>query len=138
MFDEEDLAAPHLLQDHPINLKSPELLEQPELLPQMRFLLNRTPLLEIAFQLMFASCRLGNYSQTDRSKMESTLETFASQFFRLDAARIVRQSKRLVGITEKEVVLLLRGNDAYYSAKKNEDYAFQESWQLGETRSAAQ
>lgn len=40
VFTQDQLSHPSILADHPINLKDDSLLEDPSLLPQMRFLLN--------------------------------------------------------------------------------------------------
>lgn len=84
----------------------------------MRFLLSNSAILDLTFQVLLAACRLGNHSVSDRSKMESLLELLAVKFFKLDHATNLRKSKALVGASDQEVVLILKGSQAYYEAKK--------------------
>ena len=46
IYSDEALEAPELVEDHPINLRDPELMKKnPRALPHMRFLLNNSDLL---------------------------------------------------------------------------------------------
>jgi len=50
VYTKEDLAAPSLLSDSPINLRDPEVVSRnPGALPHMRFLLNDKKMLEMTF-----------------------------------------------------------------------------------------
>jgi hypothetical protein len=67
---------------------------------------------------LLGACRLGNYGSSDRNKMESLLETVASRFFKLDHAKNVQKSRVMRGVSDHEIILILKSPQAYYDAKK--------------------
>lgn len=100
---EANLRSQDLLEDHPINLRDPKLLEKPELLPQMRFLHSDLDLLELTFELLLWSGRVGFQGASERSKIESLLNLIATHFFKLDYNKISYRSKKLRIITDEEI-----------------------------------
>ena len=91
----------------------------------MRFLFHSAPLLDLSFEVMLAGCRLGSHSVSDRSKMEQLLELLATRFFKLDFSKIYSRSKQLTGVTDSDLILILKGPQAYYLAKQ-QGYKFTE------------
>ena len=53
------LDMPELVQDHPINLRDPNLLTNPELLPNMRILHHDGELLELTLEILLWAARTG-------------------------------------------------------------------------------
>ena len=86
VYTSEDLLAPSLLNDSPINLRDPEVLNRnPAALPHMRFLLNDKKMLEMAFIVLICGPRVGsNITVAEKSKIEDCLELFISHFFRCE------------------------------------------------------
>lgn len=78
MYTKEDLEAPSLLKDSPINLRDPETMTRnPGALPHMRFLLNDKKMLEMAFMVLICGPRVGsNITVAEKSKIEDCLEIF--------------------------------------------------------------
>ena len=56
-----------------MNLRAPELLESPEKLPQMRFLLNDRYIEEMSLQLLYEGIRTASQGNTEKDKMRQTL-----------------------------------------------------------------
>ena len=50
----------------------------------MRFIFDNKELLDQTFIILLAGARVGNNSQTDRSKIESILELLAIKFFQIE------------------------------------------------------
>ena len=78
VYTKEDLEAPSLLKDSPINLRDPETMTRnPGALPHMRFLLNDKKMLEMAFMVLICGPRVGsNITVAEKSKIEDCLEIF--------------------------------------------------------------
>jgi hypothetical protein len=56
VYTQEDLQAPALLKDHPINLRDQKIIERnPGALPHMRFLLNDKKMLEMTFMVLISA-----------------------------------------------------------------------------------
>ena len=51
---------PEIEEDHPINMKEDSLLNNPEILPQMRFLLNNKVMLDLTIKILLAGIKIIN------------------------------------------------------------------------------
>ena len=70
-YEDEALDAPELVEDHPINLRDPALLElNPRALPQMRFLFNDRSILAITFKILIRVPRENNSTAADKGKID--------------------------------------------------------------------
>ena len=70
-YEDEALNAPELVEDHPINLRDPALLESnPRALPQMRFLFNDRSILAITFKILIRVPRENNSTAADKGKID--------------------------------------------------------------------
>lgn len=111
-----------MVNDSPINLREPAALQNPDLLPQMRFLHHDADLLERTFELLLCGSRANNQGANDRNKMEQILEMLISKFYKLDFAKINQQSKKLRSATEEEIKLMLSASD--YTQAKTQGFKF--------------
>lgn len=122
MFPNSVFEDPNLIEDHPINLRDPELLKNPRLLPQMRLLHHDQSLLECTFEILLWSNRESQISKDDRAKIEEFFQLVIPNFYKLDYKKIEKKSHRLRVLKDSEVKLI-ESKEAYLEAKK-EEYAF--------------
>ena len=129
VYTNEDLEAPSLINDSPINLSDPEILTRnPGALPQMRFLLNDKKMLEMAFMVLICGPRVGsNITVAEKSKIEDCLEIFIGQYFRCEHSfkQLKAASKQIQLLQEEEIALLTKNSIDYYRAKAQDDFKFQ-------------
>jgi hypothetical protein len=76
----ESLNTIEINEDHPMNLRDEELLENPNVLPQMRFLFNDETILDLTIQIVFEGIRLASSGNAEKEKMRKTFKTMLSQF----------------------------------------------------------
>jgi len=70
IFPDSALNDPQLISDSPINLRDPELLKNPSLLPQIRLLHHDKNKFELTFEILLYCTRMSPMSRDDRSKVE--------------------------------------------------------------------
>ena len=71
VYTEEDLQAPELIEDHPINLLDEELLKKNKnALPHMRFLFNDKEILSLTFKILIRVPRENNTTAADKTKID--------------------------------------------------------------------
>jgi hypothetical protein len=86
VYTKEDLEAPNVVTDSPINLMDPEALTRnPGALPHMRFLLSDKKMLEMTFMVLICGPRVGSsITLAEKSKIEDCLELLIGKYFRCD------------------------------------------------------
>ena len=69
-YQDDVLHATELVEDYPMNLRDPELLNNPRALPHMRFLFNDKEILTIAFKILIRVPRENNTTVADKGKID--------------------------------------------------------------------
>ena len=69
-YRDEVLEAADLVDDYPINLRDPKLLDNPRALPHMRFLLNDKEILSLTFKILIRVPRENNTTAADKTKID--------------------------------------------------------------------
>jgi hypothetical protein len=67
-FNQAHLEAESLINDHPMNLTDPELLEDKEKLPHNRFLFSDKKALELSLRMLFTTLSLENNQKAEKAK----------------------------------------------------------------------
>lgn len=112
------------MEDHPINLRDPKLMEKPDLLPHMRLLHHDEELLELTFEILLWGAKAGfQNSIGDRNKMEQFLQLVIAHFYKLDFTKISQRSKSLKTISDEEITLA-SNPEAFEKAKKREGFTY--------------
>lgn len=128
VYTQEDLDAPSLVNDYPINLRSAEVLgRNPEALPHMRFLLADKQMLELAFMVLICGPRVGSsITLAESSKIEECLDLLIQKFFRCEHSfkQLKAASHQIQSLHEDEIALLSKKPVDYYRAKVQDKFRF--------------
>ena len=126
-YEDEALNAPELVEDHPINLRDPALLElNPRALPQMRFLFNDRSILAITFKILIRVPRENNSTAADKGKIDEQLEILVNKFFRLEHSfkQLKEASKRIAVLSAEDISLMTAPSRVYYQTRYKEGFTF--------------
>ena len=88
--------------DHPINLISEELLENKEILPQMRYLLDDKLILELVIQLLFEGVRIANPNAVEKEKIRSVLGMMLEEFMKILNLKELKKKSILLNFLNEE------------------------------------
>ena len=83
-YRDDVLEAADLVDDYPINLRDPKLLNNPRALPHMRFLMNDKEILSLTFKILIRVPRENNTTAADKIKIDEQLELLINKFFKLN------------------------------------------------------
>jgi hypothetical protein len=104
-------------------LRDEELLKKPDILPQMRFLLNDKHMFDLTVQLLLAGVRIVNSGSSEKDKIRSVLKQILEKFFLINNyAEMKAVSADLVYLLEEQIEVICTKD--YYDAKLNNEFSF--------------
>ena len=127
-YPDESLQSPELVTDFPINMAVPEgvLRKHTHALPQMRFLLNDSSIMNLTAQVLYSKARLGTTSASDGSKIVQIKRFLASlfgSFFGIDLSP-EKEDRRMALLSDEDTDLICNDAHSYYAAKIARNYQF--------------
>jgi len=100
-----------LVNDHPMNLRDPALLEDKEKLPHYRFLFSDKEALELSLRMLFAALSLQNNQKSEKAKTRTMLKSLIQNFFGIEnVEKIVKEGESLYLMNEEEIELVFKSD----------------------------
>ncbi len=107
-----------------MNLRATELLENPEKLPQMRFLLNDRYIEEMSLQLLYEGIRTASQGNTEKDKMRQTLLVLMQSLLSVDNLPSIKARSLLLNFVNEEIQDVITNKD-YYDLKDKGLFRFE-------------
>ncbi|MFS8159916.1 MAG: hypothetical protein ACMG6E_06845, partial [Candidatus Roizmanbacteria bacterium] len=124
VHSQANLQTQQIQDDHPMNLRAPELLENPDKLPQMRFLLNDRYIEEMSLQLLYEGIRTASQGNTEKDKMRHTLQVLMQSLLDVPNLNAIKARSLLLNFVNEEIQDVITNKD-YYDLKDKNAFRFE-------------
>jgi histone deacetylase complex regulatory component SIN3 len=124
VHSQANLHTQQIQEDHPMNLRDPELLENPDKLPQMRFLLNDRYIEEMSLQLLYEGIRTASQGNTEKDKMRQTIKVLMQSLLSVENLDAIRARSNLLNFVNEEIQDVITNKD-YYDLKDKNAFRFE-------------